>query len=95
MPSSKRKDRSQAEDDDGGHSEKKRRKGGKRRKKDKNVKGRYEMEEADNEMMDDHDEMEEDANMINDQQEDGGENAQDLLIAAGLEDSDAEDETVI
>lgn len=93
MPSSKRKDRSQAEDDDGGHSEKKRRKGGKRRKKDKNVKGRYEMEEADNEMMDEHDEMEEDVNMINDQQEDGGENAQDLLIAAGLEDSDAEDET--
>ncbi|KAJ8641267.1 hypothetical protein MRB53_017961 [Persea americana] len=93
MPSSKRKDRSQAEDDDGGNSEKKRRKGGKRRKKDKNVKGRYEMEEADNEMMDEHDEMEEDVNMINDQQEDGGENAQDLLVAAGLEDSDAEDET--
>ncbi|XP_010261923.1 PREDICTED: protein CTR9 homolog [Nelumbo nucifera] len=100
-PASKRKDRSLAEDEEGGYSEK-RRKGGKRRKKDKSSKAHYEMEEAEAEMMDDQEEMEdEDARMMNNQEdvnemndlEDGGaDNAQDLLVAAGLEDSDAEDE---
>ena len=54
-------------------------------------------------MMDDREELEdEDANMnyresttqMNDQDDDNGENAQDLLAAAGLEDSDVEDEVV-
>lgn len=52
--------------------------------------------------MDDQEELDdEDANMnyreshhMNDQDDDAGENAQDRLAAAGLEDSDAEDEMV-
>ncbi|KAL5995315.1 Protein CTR9 [Asimina triloba] len=86
---SKRKDRSQTEDDEGGQSEKRRRKGGKRRKRDKNSKAQYEMEEAETNWADEHEEMEEDANRI--QEDDGTEHAQDLA-AAGLEDSDAEDD---
>ncbi|XP_042498406.1 protein CTR9 homolog [Macadamia integrifolia] len=104
-PAPKRKDRSQAEDEDGGHSEKKRRKSGKKRKNDKGSKSRYEMDESEPDMMDDHEEMEhEDATNMNDQEVEtnemndhdnvGADNPQDLLVAAGLEDSDAEDEAV-
>ncbi|XP_052181435.1 protein CTR9 homolog [Diospyros lotus] len=101
-PATKRKDRSQFEDEEGGHSEKRRKKGGKRRKKDKGSKSRYETDEVEADVMDDQEEMEdEDANMsyrepsnqIN-HQGDQGEEAQDLLAAAGLEDSDAEDDMV-
>ncbi|XVE97907.1 hypothetical protein REPUB_Repub03eG0059200 [Reevesia pubescens] len=101
-PASKRRDRSEVDDVEGGHSEKRRRKGGKRRKKDKN-KSRYERDDEEPDMMDDREELEdEDANMnyresttqMNDQDDDNGENAQDLLAAAGLEDSDVEDEAV-
>ncbi|XP_058080007.1 protein CTR9 homolog [Magnolia sinica] len=89
----KRKDRS-TDVDEGGQTEKKRKKGGKRRKSDKGSKARYEMEEADANMSDEHEEMEEeDVNVMNEREVDGAENAQDLLAAAGLEDSDAEDDT--
>lgn len=96
---SKRRDRADIDDGEGGHSEKRRRKGGKRRKKEKSSRSRYEMEEAD--MMDDHDEPEDDdANVnfrepgyqMNDQDDNAEENAQDVLAAAGLEDSDADDD---
>ncbi|CAK7352480.1 unnamed protein product [Dovyalis caffra] len=99
---SKRRDRSDIDDGEGGHSEKRRRKGGKRRKKEKSSRSRYETEEAD--MMDDHDEPEdEDANLnyrepgyqMNDQEDNVEENAQDVLAAAGLEDSDAEDDAFV
>ncbi|XP_008776475.1 protein CTR9 homolog [Phoenix dactylifera] len=89
IASSKRKERSHGEqDEEGGHGERRRRKGGKRRKKDKKTKTHYEEEEAD--MEDEPEEVDEDANM-NDQ-EDATEKAQDHLLAAGLEDSDAEDD---
>ena len=97
--SSKRRDRSEVDEEEGGHSEKRRRKGGKRRKKDKNSRSRYEADDAEAEMMDDHEEVEdEDAKMnyeepagqVNDQ--DDYATARDPLAAAGLEDSDAEDE---
>ncbi|KAF2304094.1 hypothetical protein GH714_027132 [Hevea brasiliensis] len=100
-PASKRRDRSEIDDDEGGHSEKRRRKGGKKRRKDKSSKSHYEMEENEADMMDDHEELEdEDANVNyrehrsqgNDYDENTEENAQELLAAAGLEDSDAEDE---
>lgn len=91
---SKRKDRAHADEEEGGHGEKRRRRGGKRRKKDKTSK-QYDLEEADMDVMDEQDEMEEDAKLSNEQEDDGGaENPQDLLAAAGLEDSDADDETV-
>ncbi|XP_059634757.1 protein CTR9 homolog [Cornus florida] len=99
-PASKRKDRSQIEDEEGRHGEKRRRKGGKKKKRDKSSKSRYETEEAEADIMDDQDELEDDdsnmnygkhSNQTNDQ-DDGEENAQDLLAAAGLEDSDAEDD---
>lgn len=81
---SKRKDRPQAEDEDG---DKRRRKGGKRRKREK--KSHYETEEAGD--MDDQEGMEDvDANMNYRQTDEIEENPQDLLAAAGLEDSDAE-----
>uniref|UniRef100_A0A5B7AH77 Uncharacterized protein n=1 Tax=Davidia involucrata TaxID=16924 RepID=A0A5B7AH77_DAVIN len=98
-PAFKRKDRSQVEDEEGGHGEK-RRKGGKRRKRDKSSRSHYETEEADADVMDDQEEMEDEvtnmnyrepSNQMNDQ-DDGEDNAQDLLAAAGLEDSDAEDD---
>ncbi|GLT74284.1 hypothetical protein SLA2020_460900 [Shorea laevis] len=97
----KRRERSEMDEEDGGHSEKRRRKGGKRRKKDKNSRSRYDREEEENDMGDYHEELEdEDAdtnyresmNQLNDQDDDAGGNAQDILAAAGLEDSDAEDE---
>ncbi|KAL6585721.1 Protein CTR9 [Orobanche minor] len=89
---SKRKEKPQNEDEEGGHSEK-RRKGGKRKKKDKTQ--RYESEEADAEV-DDQEEMEyddgykEQYNHTNDV-EDREDVPQDILAAAGLEESDAED----
>ncbi|XP_019236499.1 PREDICTED: protein CTR9 homolog, partial [Nicotiana attenuata] len=98
-PASKRKDRPQTEDDEGGHGEKRRKKGGKRRKRDK--KSHYESEEAEAEM-DDQEEMddgerhrnyEEPYYPTNDHDEQAEDNPQDLLAAAGLEDSDAEDDT--
>nr|KYP34397.1 RNA polymerase-associated protein CTR9 isogeny [Cajanus cajan] len=94
---SKRRERS--DDEEGGTGEKKRRKGGKRRKKDKHSKSRYDNEEPETDMMDEQ-EMEDEEADINYRDEpqtqmndDAEENAQGLLAAAGLEDSDAEDET--
>lgn len=98
-PASKRKDRPQTEDDEGGHGEKRRKKGGKRRKRDK--KSHYESEEAEAEM-DDQEEMddgdlhrnyEEPYYPTNDHDDQAEDNPQELLAAAGLEDSDAEDDT--
>ncbi|KAF7147473.1 hypothetical protein RHSIM_Rhsim03G0228800 [Rhododendron simsii] len=100
-PATKRKDRSHFEDEEGGHNEKRRKKGGKRRKRDKGSKTRYETNEAEADIVDDHEELDdEDGNMnyrdpsnpMNDREDEGEENAQDLLAAAGLEDSDAEDD---
>ncbi|EHA8587585.1 putative protein CTR9 [Cocos nucifera] len=89
IASNKRKERSHGEqDEEGGRGETRRRKGGKRRKKDKKTKAQYEEEEAD--MEDEPEEVDEDASM-NDH-EDATEKAQDHLLAAGLEDSDAEDD---
>lgn len=100
-PGSKRRERSEMDDEEGGNSEKRRRKGGKRRKKDKYSRSRYDTLEAEADMMEDQEELEdEDANttyreptgQMNEQ--DDEENVQDPLAAAGLEDSDAEDEVV-
>lgn len=90
---SKRKERTQGEDDETGDGGR-RRKGGKRRRKDKKSKGRYEHEEE-AEMEDEPEEMdEEDANMMNnDQEDDGVDRTRDNVVAAGLEDSDAEEDT--
>ncbi|KAK6784529.1 hypothetical protein RDI58_017984 [Solanum bulbocastanum] len=99
-PASKRKDRPQNEDDEGGHGERRRKKGGKRRKRDK--KSHYESEEAEAEM-DDQEEVddvdrnrnyEESCDQTNDHDDQAEKNPQDLFAAAGLEDSDAEDDTV-
>ncbi|TKY72856.1 CTR9-like protein [Spatholobus suberectus] len=94
---SKRRERS--DDEEGGTGEKRRRKGGKRRKKDKHSKSRYDTEEPETDMMDEQ-EMEDEEADINYREEpltltndDAEENAQGLLAAAGLEDSDADDET--
>lgn len=96
---SKRKDRTHAEDENGGRSEKRRRKGEKKRKREK--KSRYETEEAGD--MDDQEEMEDEYvnrnykqtdNATNNDGDEFEENPQDLLAAAGLEDSDAEADTV-
>nr|XP_009596804.1 protein CTR9 homolog isoform X1 [Nicotiana tomentosiformis] len=98
-PASKRKDRPQTEDDEGGHGEKRRKKGGKRRKRDK--KSHYESEEAEAEM-DDQEEMDDGDLHRNyeepyyptiDHDDQAEDNPQELLAAAGLEDSDAEDDT--
>ncbi|XP_073008997.1 protein CTR9 homolog [Typha latifolia] len=89
-PSGKRRERPQNEDEDGIIGERKRRKGGKRRKKDKK-KMLYEEEEAD--MEDEHEEVEEEeANMMHDHEDDEVEKTQGHLLAAGLEDSDVEDD---
>lgn len=96
---SKRKDRTHAEDENGGRGEKRRRKGEKKRKREK--KSRYETEEAGD--MDDQEEVEDEYvnrnykqadNAVNDDGDEFEENPQDLLAAAGLEDSDAEADTV-
>ncbi|KAK8939936.1 hypothetical protein KSP40_PGU005708 [Platanthera guangdongensis] len=87
-PGSKRKDRSHFEDEDGGSGENKRKKAGKRRKKDKR-KDHYEQGMG---MEDEQEEMDEDdAKQMNGQDEEA-DRAQDHLAAAGLEDSDVEDE---
>lgn len=100
-PATKRKDRSHFEDEEGGNNEKRRKKGGKRRKKDRGSKSRYETDEAEADIMDDHEDDEDGninygdrSNPMNDQEDEGEEKAQDLLAAAGLEDSDAEDDDV-
>lgn len=99
MPASRRRDRSYG-DDEGGHSEKRRRKGSKRRKKDKNSKSHYDADEAVADMMDNHEESEDDMayrelnDLGNDQEDGADENTQGLLAAAGLEDSDAEEEVM-
>lgn len=87
------------EDEEGEQSEKKKRKGGKKRRKDKTDKSYYEIDEAEAnrvEYQDDVDEPVSDygehTNQLNTGYDDGEENAQDLLAAAGLEDSDAEDD---
>ncbi|VFQ81333.1 unnamed protein product [Cuscuta campestris] len=88
-PGSKRKDRSHAGDEEGGNGDRRRRKGGKRRKRDN--KSRYDSEDA---FMDDQEDMYGDANMNykdHENVEAEENNPQDLLAAAGLEDSDAED----
>ncbi|KAM6583619.1 hypothetical protein CsatB_010621 [Cannabis sativa] len=98
--SSKRRDRTEVDDEEGGHSEKKRRKGGKRRKKDKSSRSRYEADDAEAEMVDDQEEPEYDDTKVNygepaqtnDHEDYAEENAHDPLAAAGLEDSDAEEE---
>ncbi|KAI3864291.1 hypothetical protein MKX03_006124 [Papaver bracteatum] len=91
---SKRKERSHAEDEEGG-GEKRKKKGGKRRKHEK--KSHYEMDDTEADMGD---EQEEYANvntrdtmnrMMDDEDDNGADVAQDLA-AAGLEDSDVEDE---
>ncbi|GKV17906.1 hypothetical protein SLEP1_g28360 [Rubroshorea leprosula] len=98
---SKRRERSEMDEEEGGHGEKRRRKGGKKRRKDKSSRSHYDREEEENDMAGDHEELEdEDAdtnfgesmNQLKDQDGDAGENAQVVLAAAGLEDSDAEDE---
>lgn len=85
-PASKRKDRSVLEDEEGGHGDRKRRRGGKRKRKDKRQRKRYEDEDGD---------MEDEPEEVNARENRGRENAQDHLLAAGLEDSDAEDDMVI
>ncbi|XP_071911195.1 protein CTR9 homolog [Coffea arabica] len=96
-PASKRKDRPQTEDEEGG--ERRRRKGGKRRKKEK--KSRHGSEEplAD---ADDQEEIDDEDSNVNfkephyqvDHVDQAENNPQDLLAAAGLDDSDAEDDAV-
>ncbi|KAE9604674.1 putative RNA polymerase-associated protein Ctr9 [Lupinus albus] len=90
---SKRRERS--DDEEGGTNEKRRRKSGKKRKKDKHSKSHYDTEETEGYMVDEQEIADGDAD-INDREpqmnDDAEENAQDLLAAAGLEDSDAEDE---
>lgn len=100
---SKRKERAQSEDEDGEHSEKKRRKGGKKKRKDKHEKSHYETEEVEadrgefqEDMDEQHNDYEEPTNQLNTVYDDEEEDmAQDPRAAAGLEDSDVEDEMVI
>ncbi|KAI4376503.1 hypothetical protein MLD38_014256 [Melastoma candidum] len=87
---SKRRERSDIDDDEGGHSERRRRRGGKRRRKDRSSRSRYDMEEEEEAgIMDGQEELEDEEPA---RVSDGEENPQDPLAAAGLEDSDAEDE---
>lgn len=99
---SKRKERAQSEDEEGEHSEKKKRKGGKKKKRDKSEKSHYETEEVEadrveyqEDMDEPHNGYEDPNNQFNAVYDDGEDNAQDPLAAVGLEDSDAEVETVI
>ncbi|XP_020247872.1 protein CTR9 homolog, partial [Asparagus officinalis] len=94
IPSGKRKERTQGEDDESGDGGRRRKKGGKRRRKEKKSKTRFEQEqeEEEAEMEDEHEEMDgEDVNPMNDQ-EDGEDRTRDNFVAAGLEDSDAEED---
>lgn len=100
-PGSKRKERStQNDDEEGGHGggEKRRKKGGKRRRKDKSSKShdydQEEMEEYREVEAEPEPEIENQRNYHDDDDDGGEENAQDVLAAAGLEDSDVEDEPV-
>ncbi|KAG0490123.1 hypothetical protein HPP92_006986 [Vanilla planifolia] len=88
-PVGKRKERSHVEDEEGGSGERRRKKGGKRRRKDKR-KNFYENEEG---FIDDEQEEmeEEDAKQLSGQEEET-DRAHDHLAAAGLEDSDVEDD---
>lgn len=87
---SKRKDRAQNEDEEGGGEKRRRKSSGKKRKRDKKAETQ----------MDDQDEYEEDNNnntnyyeqLNNDQVDNDDDNPQDLLAAAGLEDSDADND---
>lgn len=89
--------------EDSGHSEKRRRSGKKR--KERGSKSRYEEEETGTDLMDDQEYLEDEDADLNyregpasemQEQDDNAaeENAQDLLAAAGLEDSDV-DEVII
>lgn len=82
---SKRKERTQSDDEEGEHGEKRRRKGGKRRKKDKNTKSRYDTDEGEADRGD-----EEDEEINNNAQDNPHDHL--ALAAAGLEDSDADDD---
>lgn len=95
----KRKDRPQSEDEEGDHGEKRKKKGGKRRRKDKSERSRYEVDETEadgveyqEEMDEPHSDYGEQANEPTTGYDNGEDNAQDLLAAAGLEDSDADDD---
>ena len=99
---SKRKDRPQSEDEEGDHSEKRKKKGGKKRRKDKSERSRYEVDETEadgveyqEELDEPHSDYGEQANPLTTGYDNVEDNAQDLLAAAGLEDSDADDDTVI
>lgn len=82
------RERSHGEDEEAG-DRKRRRGGGGRKRKEKKTKTRFE-EEA--EMEYEHDDNEEDTNTFNYDDDDGADKAQNDLAAAGLEDSDVEDE---
>jgi len=84
----KRKDRSKNEDEEGGSE--KRRKGNKRRK-DQKTKTQYGEDEED-EYRDEPEAEDDYANLSRDNDGDNSERAPDHLAAAGLEDSDAEDD---
>ncbi|MCL7033822.1 hypothetical protein MKW94_014040, partial [Papaver nudicaule] len=92
---SKRKERSNAEDEDGG-GEKRKRKGGKKRKHEK--KARYDdMDDTEADMGGDHEEYanvntRDSMNRMMDDEDDNGAYAAQELAAAGLEDSDVEEE---
>lgn len=97
---SKRKDRPQTDEEEGGHGERKRKKGGKRRKKDKKSRQEYEEVEPDVEDQEEYDYEDDDMkyketqHQLDDEKSDHvDDNPQDLLAAAGLEDSDADDVT--
>ncbi|KAL9314628.1 hypothetical protein ACSQ67_020080 [Phaseolus vulgaris] len=88
---SKRRERS--DDEEGGTGEKKKRKSGKKRKKDKHSKSRYDTEEPEADMMDEQEMEDEEGDVYREEpQTHGEENAHGLLAAAGLEDSDADEE---
>ncbi|KAK7354605.1 hypothetical protein VNO80_20070 [Phaseolus coccineus] len=88
---SKRRERS--DDEEGGTGEKKKRKSGKKRKKDKHSKSRYDTEEPETDMMDEQEMEDEETDVYREEpQTHGEENAQGRLAAAGLEDSDADEE---
>ncbi|MCL7045307.1 hypothetical protein MKW94_011606 [Papaver nudicaule] len=94
---SKRKERSNAEDEDGG-GDKRKRKGGKKRKHEK--KARYDdMDDTEADMGGDHEEYanvntRDSMNRMMDDEDDNGADAAQELAAAGLEDSDVEEEAV-
>ncbi|ONK66617.1 uncharacterized protein A4U43_C06F10220 [Asparagus officinalis] len=86
IPSTKRKERTQGEDDESGDGGRRRKKGGKRRRKEKKSKTRFEQEQEEEEA-----EMEDEQEEMNDQ-EDEEDRTRDNFVAAGLKDSDAEED---